>query len=375
MWGGLIDYYAYTNDSRYVDITIQALVAQSGPKGDFIVPAHRGDEGNDDQAFWGMGVMSAIENGFPAPPPGTKPWLELVKALFENQAARWDNTSCGGGLKWQIYPENAYGYDYKNAISNGAFFQIAARLALYTGEMPYIDLATRVWDWCWRIGLISPSYNVYDGSDDKKNCTELDHTQWSYNVGVFLQGTAALWNLTKEDVWRERTLGLVQASSAFFAPFPNAPFPNATNIMFEPACEPANKCNNDQLSFKAYLGRWLAKTMVLAPFTEQTVRPWLEASAIAAAASCSGGTDGVTCGSKWWVGGWDGTWGAGQQLSALEVVQGLLVANAGAPRSVASVANSSRGCSIVRSRDWRVRREQGGGHSWSFSGWSHNCAV
>jgi mannan endo-1,6-alpha-mannosidase len=44
MWAGLIDYHSYTKDSSYVNSTIQALMAQRGPKNDFIVSAHRGDE-------------------------------------------------------------------------------------------------------------------------------------------------------------------------------------------------------------------------------------------------------------------------------------------------------------------------------------------
>jgi mannan endo-1,6-alpha-mannosidase len=255
-------------------------------------------------------------------------------------------------LKWQIYPENAYGYNYKNSISNGAFFQTAARLARYTGEQQYVDWAIKVWDWSWGIGLISSTYDIYDGSDDKNNCTALDHTQWSYNAAVFLEGTAAMWNFTRQEIWKIRTLGLLEASSVFFSPFPNA-----TNIMFEAACEPYNKCNDDQFSFKAYLGRWLAKTMILAPFTEPTIRPWLETSAIAAANSCSGGIDGVTCGTKWWVDGWDGTFGAGQQLSALEVVQSLQVADAGPPYSV---ANRTKHCNRTMSGVRIVRRKRDG---------------
>jgi hypothetical protein len=44
MWAGLIDYHSYTKDGSYVNSTIQALMAQRGPKDDFIVPVHRGDE-------------------------------------------------------------------------------------------------------------------------------------------------------------------------------------------------------------------------------------------------------------------------------------------------------------------------------------------
>ena len=44
VWGGLVDYWAYTNDSSYVNTTVQALVANFGPNADLMVPAHRGDE-------------------------------------------------------------------------------------------------------------------------------------------------------------------------------------------------------------------------------------------------------------------------------------------------------------------------------------------
>jgi mannan endo-1,6-alpha-mannosidase len=79
-------------------------------------------------------------------------------------------------------------------------------------------------------------------------------------------------------------------------------------------------------SFKAYLSRWMAASSKVAPWLYASVKPYLAASAQAAAASCSGGEDGTTCGTKWWNGGvWDGTYGVGQQMSALEVIQSNLI--------------------------------------------------
>jgi mannan endo-1,6-alpha-mannosidase len=281
--------------------------------------------------------MSAAENQYPDTPPGQPSWLQLAENLFDNQASRWDTTSCGGGLKWQIYPKNSYGYDYKNSISNGGFFQLASRLARYTGDQKYLDWAIKSWDWCQTVGLISANYDVFDGTDDLIECTGLDHTQWSYNVAVFIEGAAALYNLTGSDLWMQRTQGLLDAAGVFFSPFQNA-----TNVMFEAACEPSGTCNTDQQSFKAYMARWLAKTSVLAPFTASAIRPMLQTSALAAAASCSGGSDGVTCGTKWYTGAWDNTWGAGQQLSALEMIQALLIADSAAPYSQASNSTQTR---------------------------------
>jgi mannan endo-1,6-alpha-mannosidase len=89
--------------------------------------------------------MSALEYGFPDPPSGAASYLSVAEAAFNTQAARWDTAGCNGGLRWQIFAQNK-GYDYMNTISNGAFFQLAARLARYTGNQTYIDWAEKVWD-------------------------------------------------------------------------------------------------------------------------------------------------------------------------------------------------------------------------------------
>lgn len=116
-------------------------------------------------------------------------------------------------------------------------------------------------------------------------------------------------------------------------------------IMYERACETNSECDTDQLSFKAYFSRWLTATTRLAPFTESRIMPLLNTSAQAAAKQCDGGTDGVTCGYSWLKNStWDGTYGVGQQMSALEVVQGLLVKQA-----VGTVTNSTGGTSVGNS--------------------------
>lgn len=95
--------------------------------------------------------------------------------------------------------------------------------------------------------------------------------------------------------------------------------------MYEQACEDVNTsgtCDTDQLSFKAYLSRWMAATSKLVPWTASYITPKLQASAQAAAAQCTGGTSGITCGEHWTNNGvYDGTSGVGQQMSALSVIQ------------------------------------------------------
>lgn len=112
------------------------------------------------------------------------------------------------------------------------------------------------------------------------------------------------------------------------------------DVMVEIACEAQANCNTDQLSFKAYLSRWMAASTKYASFIEPMISNKLQTSAKAAAAACSGGADGVTCGTRWNIGKYDGSYGVGQQMSALEVIQGLLIDDVAGP-----VSNTTGGTS------------------------------
>ncbi|KAF1944792.1 mannan endo-1,6-alpha-mannosidase-like protein DCW1 precursor, partial [Clathrospora elynae] len=347
-WGGMIEYTQLTGDTSYVQTLQQALTANYGPDNDFILSYRKSQTGNDDQAFWALAVMSALEYQFPDPEQAPAGYLEVATNAFNNIVGRWDETTCGGGLKWQIYPENAYGFNYKNSISNGAVFAMGARLARYTGEQKYADWAVKIYDWTKKVGLITDAYEIFDGTDDKTNCTNVaDKTQWTYNNAMFLHGSAFMFDYTNGDsVWKERTSGFLDHAELLFF----SPFENSTDIMYEWACETGasgRHCNLDQQSFKAYLSRFMAKTAIMAPFTKDKITKVLTASAVGAAKSCSGGADGMTCGTKWYTGSWDGTSGVGQQLSALEVTQALLMIKKGTLPVKNSASNPEPSTSVI----------------------------
>lgn len=193
MFGSLIDYWYYTGDSTYNDVTTQAMLFQVGPNNDYMPPNQTKSEGNDDQGFWGLAAMTAAEVNFPNPPSSSPQWLALAQAVFNTYAARWDASTCGGGLRWQIFTFNN-GYNYKNSISNGCLFNIAARLAQYTQNDTYAQWAEKSYDWMSTVGLLDASFKVYDGSDDTLNCTQVNSIQWTYNAGVFLLGAATMYN-------------------------------------------------------------------------------------------------------------------------------------------------------------------------------------
>jgi mannan endo-1,6-alpha-mannosidase len=125
----------------------------------------------------------------------------------------------------------------------------------------------------------------------------------------------------------------MNSSSIFFSTNPN-------NVMMEVACESNGKCDIDQRSFKGYLARWMAASMKVAPFMESWVMPRLQASAQAAVKTCTAGFDGNQCGLQWTKQANDGMLGVGEQLAALEIVQGNLIKNVLGP-----VSNNTGGTS------------------------------
>ncbi|RFU28467.1 hypothetical protein B7463_g7870, partial [Scytalidium lignicola] len=350
LWGSMIDYFHYTGDDSYNNVTIQALTSQVGPQFDYMMPNHVKDEGNDDQAFWGFATMSAAEKGFPEPStyntsiPYT--WLQLTENLWNTQVRRWDTSACGGGLRWQIFAFNN-GYTYKNSVSNGAFFQLSARLARFTGNQTYLHWAEKTYDWSTNIGLVTSGYKVLDGADMGKNCSDFNGITWSYSHGIYLYGSAVLYNYTNgSSTWYTRTNSFLNAAGAFFSPYSNS-----TDIMFENACEEIETCDNDQLSFKGYLSRFMWATTQMAAFTKPAITSVLSSSALAAVKTCTSGDDGAACGQRWYTGGFDGHPGIGQQMSALEVVQGLLAAASVPPlhnSEVQIVVNQPTSRSIIR---------------------------
>lgn len=237
----------------------------------------------------------------------------------------------------QYYTSNA-GYDYKSSIANACFFQISARLLRITGNSTYYTWVNKIYDWMAGVALIDSIYNVYDGTADTINCSQVDHDQWSYNVAAMLYGSAVLQNYTNaSSPWVERTAGFLSATSSFVSPFPNS-----TDVIFEANCEKQYSCNIDQQSMKAFLVRCLATTSQLAPFTAPRIGEILRASALGAAVACPTGLLGTVCGTQWWFANYsnmnDYTSGLGQELSAMEVFYSLLTNQTSPPGTFSNIS-------------------------------------
>ncbi|WYZ44918.1 hypothetical protein EsH8_VIII_000234 [Colletotrichum jinshuiense] len=339
MFGTLIDYWWLTGDDSYNTITTQAMLHQVGDDNDYMPQNQTLTEGNDDQGFWAMAAMSAAEHNYPNPPEGQPQWLALVQAVFNEYVSRWDTEYCGGGVRWQIFTWNA-GFDYKNSISNGCFFNVAARLARYTGNTTYSDWAEKVWDWQTNVGLLTSDHQVLDGVHFEGTCpSSTDSTKWSYNAGIFLYGAAIMYNITESDTWKTRVDGMLEDVNTAFV---------QDDIIYEAYCEPTAQCSQDAQSFKGYLARWLAATSQVAPHTSESIAKLLLSSGTKAAISCSGspatgfkGHAGTACGFSWLNGTFDGLVGVGPQMTSLQMMMYNLVRSADGPVTATTGGNST----------------------------------
>ncbi|KAL1642985.1 hydrolase 76 protein [Didymella pomorum] len=312
-FNALIDYSGLMNDSEYNSRISEALQHQLGDYDAFMPPNQTKTLGNDDQSTWGLASLSAYEIGLSTPASGS--WLQFAKNVLDTQIDRWDTTSCDGGLKWQIFTFNK-GYNYKNAISSGQLFLLAARLAEHTGNATYVEWANKVYNWTTEIGLVA-DYHVFDGTDDTTNCSAINHIQWSNNHAMYTEAAAIMYKLSNgSEAWETTVRGFVNASSIFT---------DDNGALQEVACELSGKCDLDQRSFKGIAARSFARAALAAPIVADSIYKTLNASAKAAASSCVVNTSkNVACSFEWDTGSAGDTTGLGESLNALQAVQALL---------------------------------------------------
>nr|OQO17197.1 hypothetical protein B0A51_17905 [Rachicladosporium sp. CCFEE 5018] len=330
-WDSLVYYWAQTGDATYNELVAEALRFQLGDNVDYMPPNQTKSEGNDDQSYWALAAMTAAEYGFPlAPVDGqSTSWLNIAENVFNEQAARWDNGTCGGGLRWQIFSFNN-GYNYKNTFSNGNFFQLASRLAHFTGNQTYSNWASQTLQWSIKVGLaFSQDENnstlragtVFDGTDVSTGCTEINRIQWTAALGTYLAGAAFGFNTSSTRLYASGT-GFVATANTTFTD-------NDNGIISEVACAPQKTCNTDQLAFKAVLARALAQTAYFSPFSSSLADPaallsLIQRSAKGATLQCQVNKGALQCGSNWASSYYDGIEGLGQDLSVLNILLAAL---------------------------------------------------
>ncbi|GKZ78419.1 hypothetical protein AnigIFM56816_001977 [Aspergillus niger] len=325
MFMTLIQFWKASGVDTYNSVVQHDLMFQAGENYDYFSSNYSQWLGNDDQMFWGLAAITASETGFPEV-SGKPSWTSLARAVFNMQVNRWDDTTCDGGMRWQIWPYQA-GYTMKNAISNGGLFELSARLARFTKNDTYAEWAEKIFDWSTTTPLLNTNatiWNVADSTSNEANCKDVGNNQWTYNYGTYLSGAAFMYNYTNGSTkWEERVNNLLTSLTTKFFP---ENFNNGT-VLSEVTCEPILSCDRNQLGFKGYVAMWLAFTALLVPSTHDLILPKLQGSAAAISKQCSGTGDGLEnlCGVRWHQDTWDGSMGLEVQMSALGGVTGALM--------------------------------------------------
>ncbi|KAI1331416.1 family 76 glycoside hydrolase [Xylariaceae sp. FL0255] len=321
MWGALLDYRHATGDNQFDDVVSTALQFQVGDDRDYLPANWSASMGNDDQAFWGFASMLAAETGFSDPPADDPQWLALTQAVFNEQSnidrrAPETGGKCDWGLRWQVYSTNN-GWDYVNTVANACYFNIGARLARYTSNDTYGDLAEKTWDFLESVGYINDQFDVYDGAH-LPSCTDINKAQFSYNTAMMLQGCAFMYNHTNANAtWKTRLDGLSDNILTIFF---------RDGIAYEPSCEPSpGSCNSDMESYRGYMHRWMANSIQLAPYLHDKFMPILLSSAQAAVKQCTGGSNGRMCGFHWTTGTYDGLLSASLEMNVLGALTALIL--------------------------------------------------
>ncbi len=140
----------------------------------------------DDEGWWALAWIDAYDV------TGDRQYLSMAQSIFEDMAAGWDTTTCGGGIWWSKDRK------YKNAIANELFLSVSARLANHMADAAqkahYLTWAQMEWQWFSQSGMINQNHLINDGltSTNPAHCVNNNQAVWTYNQGVVLGGLVEL---------------------------------------------------------------------------------------------------------------------------------------------------------------------------------------
>ncbi|KAF3937690.1 hypothetical protein ABW19_dt0201815 [Dactylella cylindrospora] len=320
----LIDYAAWSGDDQFNDLIRGDFFGQIGDDGNFL-PSSQPDAANDDVGLWALAAMTAAEYGVEPLDSNSPSYLTLADNVFNDFVNRWDDDTCRGGLRWTISPTSS-GYDFKDTTSNGAFFQLAARLGLHTKNETYLEWATTVFDWSVKTGVIQDEGAVYSGASVQDSCKQIDKKTFTSNLGLYFYGSAAMANATGAKTWEDRALGTYPYSVAnFFGPQLYVD-DGTSQVIYEPACSQStvDECNTDQKAGRSiFLRAFGAALDFFGETYEGSVLVPLSNSARGAARSCSSSGD---CSFSWTNGEYDASKGSGapEKMAAIEAFLAVL---------------------------------------------------
>lgn len=236
----LADYSRATGIKRYVSVIRNTFENASRADGttNFI------NEYDDDEGWWALAWINAYDL------TQSPDYLKMAETIFADIATEWDTGTCGGGVWWKKPA------DYKNAIANELFLEVAASLANRTEGKESADYrawAEKEWAWFKASGMINADNLVNDGLDatHPNACTNNGRNTWSYNQGVILGGLVELSKLDNDPALLSQAATIANAALEKLT---------VRGILMERTVS-----GNDAPQFKGIFVRNLAKLYMVAP--------------------------------------------------------------------------------------------------------------
>ncbi|KAF2863529.1 glycoside hydrolase family 76 protein, partial [Piedraia hortae CBS 480.64] len=184
----------------------------------------------DDEGWWALAWIAAYDL------TGRTSYLSTAESIFEDMAASWSTTPCGG-IWWDKK------HTYVNAIANELFFSIAAHLSNRLNHSYYLTWALKSWSWFQNSGLINEQGTINDGLNS--DCENNGKTVWSYNQGVVLGGLVELAKATGDTTYLDHAQEIATAAVSALT--------DGVGVLVE-ACEP-DSCGGDGSQFKGIFVR------------------------------------------------------------------------------------------------------------------------
>ncbi|KAH6587209.1 hypothetical protein BASA50_001342 [Batrachochytrium salamandrivorans] len=340
-FGAMMDYGKVTNDGQYMAKTVGALYnASYGPLQSFLGPYARISETllgrwNDDIMWWALGPLTGAEVFGVTATMGKYKYIDLVVNTYTQVWEQWDPTTCGGGIYWSRdrTAKNNQG-TYKSVITNVQFILAAARLAVLTGNTTYTTQAAQVYTWMKTIGLITPTFHLYDGAN-APTCSPLNAMELSYSLGILMGGLGMMFKATGDAVYQTDAAQFLDVGLGLYAPA------SSGGVLADPCETTSAGCKPNEVSPKGTFLRGLGYLYrgVSDPAIKTKIQTLVEVSAASMVThSCDASWN---CGNVWTASGGKPSTDFHSQLNSLELMIALAVVHTPASIAGGSVLSES----------------------------------
>eukprot|EP01104_Vermistella_antarctica_P015912 TRINITY_DN5320_c0_g1_i2.p1 TRINITY_DN5320_c0_g1~~TRINITY_DN5320_c0_g1_i2.p1 ORF type:complete len:408 (+),score=65.36 TRINITY_DN5320_c0_g1_i2:277-1500(+) len=231
----LCAYTVVSNDTSFVPQILNSFAVYGVTRPDGVW--------NDDRMWWLDAFMQC--HRIPSLPAVTQQaFVDAAVAVWDIVVQSWDD-HCGGGVWWDPT------MTYKNAITNELFLLSSASLYQVTGNKTYLYWADKELVWFMNSGMMNAEGLINDGLNST-TCQNNNHTTYTYNQGVILDGLAAIMpSLPPSSASVALDFGIRIAN----ATIETLVYMDSRGGVLRELCEVKDKCSEDDQQFKGVFMR------------------------------------------------------------------------------------------------------------------------